>query len=384
MVNSASLSSSEANGRDTLRLWCPIPAEHNPLGPKVEEPTAAWIRRHRLDSETSDQDHMAFTAWTCRCASMFYPDAPLEQLQIAADFMAWVFAVDDYVDLPGGAGDAAKATVRLAQLVRPVEAPEAAPLDGSPLGMALAGLVSRISQCATSSQLARFADGFRRGMFCWAWQRALLDDGEEYDLNEYAALRLGASFVPAFSALCEIVHGYRIDGEELATPPTRALTEMTCWLTGLHNDVYSWAKEEASHSPDTNAVTVLARETDGDLQEALARALALSNQVMALFVRLRDHTQEQASDGLRHYLRDLGRLIAASLEYYLRMPQYRRGLKPGHQELLEQIWVDTTSADVAPGPPPALASIAWWWQQLPETSAPTTPPAQHRVRRHRC
>ncbi|WP_369166437.1 hypothetical protein AB5J49_00415 [Streptomyces sp. R28] len=376
MVDGASLSTSEANGRDMrLRLWCPVPTEHNPLGPQVEERTAAWIRRHRLDSETSDQDRLALSVWICRLASMYYTDAPLEQLQITADFNAWVFAMDDYVDLPGGARDAAKATVRLAQLVRPAEAPEAAPLDGSPLGVALADLIVRISRYATSSQLARFAEGFRRGMFCWAWQRSLLDDGEEHDLNEYATLRLGASFIPAYAALGEVVHGYRLDAEELATPPVRALTEMACLLIGLHNDVYSWPKEEASHAPDINAVKVLARETDGDLQEALARALALSNQGMALFVRLKDHTQEQASDGLRHYLRDLGRLIAGSLEYHLHMPHYRRGLKPGHQELLEQIWVDTTSADVAPGPPPALASIAWWWQQLPETAAPTTPPA---------
>jgi hypothetical protein len=87
------------------------------------------------------------------------------------------------------------------------------------------------------------------------------------------------------------------------------------------------------------------------------------------FVRLRDHTQEQASDGLRNYLRDLGRLIAACSEYHLYTPQCRRGLKPGRPELLVQIRADTTSVDVAPGPPPALASIASWWQQLPETGS---------------
>ncbi|MFJ2603710.1 hypothetical protein ACIO13_01795 [Streptomyces sp. NPDC087425] len=319
---------------------------------------------------TSDQDRLDCSVWMCRCASMIFPDAPLEQLQIIADFNAWVFAMDDYIDLPGGVGDAVQATVRLARLVRSVEAPEAAPLDGSPLGVALADVVARLSRCATPAQLARFAESFRRGMFCMAWQRSLLDDGEDHDLNEYAALRLGASFVPPYSALFEIVHGYRLDGEELATPPARALTEMTWLLIGLHNDVHTWAKEEASHAPGLSAVTVLARETDGDLREALARALALSNQIMALFVRLRDHTQEQASDGLRLYLRDLGRLIAGNLEYHLHMPHYRRGLEPGHQQLLDQIWVDPTSVDVASGPPPALASIAWWWRQLPETAAP--------------
>ncbi|WP_416968190.1 terpene synthase family protein [Streptomyces sp. 4F14] len=373
MVNSTSPSLSETDVRDTrLRLWCPIPTEHNPLGPEVEERTAAWIRRHRLDSVTSGQDRLAWSVWICRCTSMLYPDAPLERLQLAADFNAWFFAMDDYVDLPGGAGDAAKATVRLAQLVRPVEAPEAAPLDNSPLGVALADLVARLSRCATPSQLARFADSFRRGMLCVAWHRSLLDDGEQHDLNEYATLRLGASFVPPYSALYEIIHGYRLGAKELATPPARALTEMAWLLIGLHNDVHTWAKEETSHTPGINAVTVLARETDGDVQEALARALALSNQVTALFVRLRDHTQEQASDGLRHYLRDLGRLISGNVEYHLHMPHYRRGLKPGHQELLKRIWIDTTPADVAPGPPPALTSIAWWWQQLPETAAPTT------------
>ncbi|NEA98912.1 hypothetical protein [Streptomyces sp. SID13726] len=369
MVDGAFLSSREADGRDPrLRLWCPIPAEHNPLGPEVEEGTAAWIRRHRLDVETPDQDRLALSVWICRCTALLCPDAPLEQLQIAAEFNVWVNAMDDHVDLPGGARDAAKATVRLAQLVRPAEAPESAPLDGSPLGAALADVAVRLSRCATSAQLARFAERFRHGMFCWAWQRSLLEDGEEHDLNEYATLRLGATFVPVYAALCEIVHGYRLDGGELATPPVRALTEMTSWLIGLHNDVHSWAKEEASDSPDINAVTVLARETDGDLDEALTRALALSNQVMALFVRLRDHTRAQASDALRLHLRDLGRLIAGALEYHLRMPHYRRGLKPGHRELLDRIWVDTGPADVDPGPPPALASIAWWWQQLPEAS----------------
>lgn len=350
----------EHNSR--LRLWCPIPCENNPFANLIEERTTAWIYRHGLGNDAEHRDQLAQRSSIGQCASRWYPDSEVDLAQIGADFLALTFALDDFIDLPHKSGDNVSRIVRLARFTRPAEAPESPPLDDSPLGMALADILGRLSQYATSVQLARFGEACRKMFVGLVWQHSLLADGLSHDLNEYAAMRMATVFGPCYTSLAEILHGYQLGCGELATPAVRALSEMSWWLTGWHNDIYAWAKEAASGAPDINAVAVIASRNGGHIEPAMEEAVALTNQVMALFVTLRAQTQRQASDPLRLYLQDLGRLISGCMEYYKTSSRYREGIESRDSALLEKISLDNCVMQVDPGAPPPISTIAWWWK----------------------
>lgn len=345
-----------------LRLWCPIPYENHPDAQLIEERTSAWIYRHGLGNDAEHRDQLAQRTSSGQCASRWYPDSEVELTQIGADFLAFTIALDDFIDLPHKSGDGVSRIVRLARLTRPAEAPESPPLDDSPLGMALADILGRLSRYATSDQLARFGEACRKMLFGLVWQHSLLADGLGHDLNEYAALRMASVFGPCYTTLAEIMHGYRLDCGELATPTVRALSEMSWWLSGWHNDIYAWAKEAASGAPDIGAVAVIASRNGGHIERAMEEALVLVNQVMALFLTLRAQTQRHASESLRLYLRDLGRYISGCMAYFESSPRYREGVESRDAALLEMIWVDDSEMQVDPGVPPAIPTIAWWWE----------------------
>lgn len=350
----------EHNSR--LRLWCPIPCENNPFADLIEERTTAWIYHQGLGNDAEHRDQLAQRSSIGQCASRWYPDSEVDLAQIGADFLALTFALDDFIDLPHKSGDNVSRIVRLARFTRPAEAPESPPLDDSPLGMALADIFGRLSQYATSVQLARFGEACRKMFVGLVWQNSLLADDLSHDLNEYAAMRMATVFGPCYTALAEILHGYQLDCDELTTPTVRALSEMSWWLTGWHNDIYAWAKEAASGAPDINAVAVIASHNGGYVEHAMAETVALANQVMALFLTLRAQTQRQASDPLRLYLQDLGRYISGCLEYYKTSSRYREGIETRDAALLENIWLDNSEAQVDPDAPPSIPTIAWWWK----------------------
>ena len=340
---------------DVPPVWCPIPTEIHPGAAVLDERTAAWLDVHGLGMDAS-HDSLLSLAGYGTLAALWYPNLPdLEHGQIAADFCAWISALDDFLDVPGR--PVKEAVGLLNSLLRLLDAPGSPPLDDHPLSLALAELVIRMTRHASPAQLRRFATAVRTYADATIWDLA---GGIAPNLNQYTALRLHLVAGATITGLYEIVHGYRLKDEELAAPRVRALTEMSWLLSAWDNDLYSWPKELHTGVRENNLVALLAGQRGWEWGRAMSEAVHMRNNVMAHFMRLRAQVGEEASVPLRSYLHDLGMFIAGSTLCYRACPRYTHGVDAG--DLLATPPVTLTDPRGAGhGFPLALETVAWWW-----------------------
>jgi terpene synthase-like protein len=166
----------------------------------------------------------------------------------------------------------------------------------------------------------------------------------------------------------DFVDGYELPERDCQDPAVRALTEMTCVIGGIDNDLQSWSKERRLQQSGQNIIVVLAHHYGSTPESALPTAVALRNQIMDLFLRLTEQTAVRASEELHRYLDDLGHTIRGNLDWGRAVPRYTADdgheMNPAVQRHREQM----LSAAFTPGAgAPRLSelpSIAWWCSQV--------------------
>ena len=125
---------------------------------------------------------------------------------------------------------------------------------------------------------------------------------------------------------------------------------------GWDNDLLTYHKETRRGGADHNLVTVLARSEHLPTAEAVAKAAAIRDRVLCLFLRLRDQVTADASTELRRYLTGLQAWIRGHLDWGMATVRYRNPA-----DLPQSL--ARTPQDAAPDPLP-FPSITWWWEQL--------------------
>ncbi|WP_172387777.1 hypothetical protein [Streptomyces sp. MNP-20] len=345
-----------------LALWNPIAVEIHPEAEQINERANDFVLHHLIGKDDAYRDWLGRTGFG-RLAATWFPYAELERVQLAADLISgWGFVMDDLIDDPHLPRDAV--TVRLNRLLRLLDAPQCPPLDDDPLALALADARTRLVRYATPTQIRRFAWTWRLWFFGGAWERAQRALGGPQDLGQATALRLYNVGIGTSTSFCEIAGDYHLDSAELTAPAVRALTEMTWILVAWDNDIFSLPKDLTHDVAEANLTLVLARHYDEDPAKALIRAVDLRNQVMALFLRLRDRIRPGASPALALYLRDLGLQIAGYSHFWHTSSREREGVDSRYAELFPHIGVDHEADDRDPGPAPPVPAIAWWWECL--------------------
>jgi hypothetical protein len=181
-------------------------------------------------------------------------------------------------------------------------------------------------------------------------------------LDEYVTMRLHDCGGAPCTTMIDIVNGVEVLGQEMDSPPIRALTEAAWMIAAIDNERVSRAKETQGEEQVQNLIDVLMHQRKYSSEDALRDLVAMRDRMMCLFLRLRDQAMSQASPALRRYLSDLGHLIPGNIEWSLKTARYTtingtgasvtlsggRALKPADDLLV----------------PPPVAPIAWWWQQL--------------------
>ncbi|SER91973.1 hypothetical protein SAMN04487983_102514 [Streptomyces sp. yr375] len=158
--------------------------------------------------------------------------------------------------------------------------------------------------------------------------------------------------------------------EETSLPPAlreaprvRAVSHATCLLMTIGNDLFSFHRENAENTLESNIVGVLASENRTSLHTALACAVALHDCIMCLFLDLTKALEHNAGEPLKRYLAQLGHLVRGNLEYSLIVPRYNSEVTGISPALLDSIeWAEKPSARRLDAP--QIPAIAWLWDQL--------------------
>ncbi|MET8540915.1 terpene synthase family protein [Kitasatospora sp. NPDC004799] len=216
----------------------------------------------------------------------------------------------------------------------------------------------RLHDACTPTQFRRFADALKSYTTGVAWEVAGQDASVRTRLNDAVACRINAAgVVPTVTGLLA-THDLHVPDAEFHRPEVRAFTEAAGLLVALHNDVFSYAKEQADDSGDVNLLDALRAETGCELLEGAARLIGLTNRVTARAVHLRRTLAPTASPDLRRYL-DAGLDMAAgSIAFGRHCVRYRRGTS---HTPLPPVTVTHERPAGTPSGPPGIPTIDWWW-----------------------
>lgn len=261
---------------DDLVLRCPFPHRVNPHVDRARTHVTRWVRRVGLVQRAYPRKRFerADFAWF---AAVVHPTADASQLNLMADWFAWLFLVDDQLDdgrLGRSPGRAAEITRQMRSVLESDSRHLGVGPDVPTAVSSLADLWQRTAPHATPEWRQRFvahlAECLRTAAVWEAGNRVgrIIPSEETYIVNRR---HTGAIYV--CMDLIEVVE--RISVPEslyrstLFTSALDAACNVVCWT----NDVYSLAKERARGEVH-NLVFLVQHHRGLDQQTALARVRA--------------------------------------------------------------------------------------------------------------
>ncbi|MFF8842984.1 selina-4(15),7(11)-diene synthase [Streptomyces sp. NPDC015127] len=344
-------------------IFSPIPPAIHPRHADIDVQTAAWAETYRIGSEALRaklvvQDIGTFSA-------RILPEGREEVVSLLADFVLWLFGVDDghceEGELGHRPGDLAGL---LHRLIRVAQNPEAPMMQDDPLAAGLRDLRMRVDRYGTAGQTARWVDALREYFFSVVWEAAHRRAGTVPDLNDYTLMRLYDGATSVVLPMLEMGYGYELQPHERDRTAVRAAAEMASFVITWDNDIFSHHKERKTHGYYLNALRVLERQ-GMSTQQALETAIAQRDRVMCLYMRLSRQLSEQGSPQLRQYLRSLSSFIRGAQDWGISSVRYTTPDDPAN---LPPVFSDTPTDDR--NEPLDIPAIAWWWDLVPGAPSP--------------
>lgn len=344
--------------------YAPIPSAIHPHHAAVNASTAVWAEKFGIGSTELRRRLVRQDIGTF--AARILPEGQDEVVSLLADFVLWLFGVDDGYCEEGELGHRPGELAGVLQrLVRVAQNPEAPFLLDDSLANGLRNLRLRVSRYGTVGQTARWVDALREYYLSVAWEAEFRRTKTVPDLNDYTLMRLYDGATTVVFPLLEMGHEYELQSHERDQEAVRAAGEMASLIITWDNDIFSHHKESRGSGYYLNVIRVLTHEYGLSQRQALTMAIAQRDRVMVLFLRLREALLEQASPQLRQYLHSLGTFIRGSQDWGISSLRYTTPEDPAS---LPSTFRETPTD--ASDEPLDIPAISWWWNLLPPSTAP--------------
>ncbi|MBA0052762.1 terpene synthase [Streptomyces sp. AJS327] len=338
-------------------LYTPFSPAIHPHHEAVSAHTRAWAERYRIGSPALRGQLVNHDIGTF--AARILPEGREEVVEILADFVLWLFGVDDghceVSEVDGGLGP--DFVTPLGRLLRVAQAPHSAVLPEDALADGLRDLRARLDQWATPSQLARWIHALREYFYAVTWEAAHRGAGTVPTVDDYTVMRLHDGATSVVLPLLEAAYGYELPSGEGDQERVRALEEMAFFVICWDNDLFSHHKEAKSGDYYLNIVRVLEWHHGLSAHEALVTAISQRDRVLCRYLEVSAGVRATASPRLRRYLDSLDAFIRAGQDWGISSIRYTTPDDPA--ALPNTFSATPTDDDPAPLDIP---SITWWWQ----------------------
>lgn len=331
-----------------------IHPRHEYIDKQAADWAEAFIGSRDLRDKLITQDIGTF-------AARILPEGREEVVTVLANFIIWLFGVDDGYCEEGELGKRPGAlAATLSRLLRVAQNPEVPMLREDPLANGLRDLRLNLSVHATTGQVARWVDALREYFFSVVCEAQYRSQGTVPNLNDYTLMRIFDGATSVVLPLLEVGHGYELHSGERDQRWVRAAAEMASFIITWDNDIFSYHKESRGPRYYLNVLRVLEHEYRLAPEEALTVAIAQRDRVMVLFLNLCGELRQYATPQLRQYLHSLGNFIRGSQDWGISSRRYTTPEDPA--DLPSSFRDSPTDASLAPLNIPA---ISWWWGLLP-------------------
>ncbi|KAK7448143.1 hypothetical protein VKT23_013902 [Stygiomarasmius scandens] len=308
---------------DLLDNW---PFDHNPNpNDDIVQQSAKWTESYdAFDAKAQD----AFN----RCnfgyfSSLAYSRASGLHYRVACDLMNLFFVFDELSDEASGDVAAQQA----ADIMNALRHPDIIPTEGdSILGAMTRDFWRRTLRCASKSSAERFIRNFDEYTDAVRQQAVEREAGIQRNLKEYYSLRRGTIGVrPSFDYF---LISEDIPDEVLLQPRIEKLILAAIDMTILANDIYSYNKEQAVGDDIHNIVSVIMREENFTVQQAM-------DYVGNIYIGVRDNFlenyrnlpvyDEPINSLLRQYCWGMGQWVTTNIKWSFKSERYfgKEGLR---------------------------------------------------------
>jgi len=270
------------------RLYCPFVSAINQHAKVAKQHTDQWVVQFGLFKGAHFKKYQDDNYGGL--AARFYPTADIEQLCIAMDFYALLFAIDDQLDNQLEKATLIQKEESLLHFMNAVtsitkEKKTYTPESDSPLLAALSDLWHRLTQKNHKEALAVFAKSLEDLFAAALWEFQNADNNRLPGLEQYLQLRqyLGAARVA--TDLITLVEQIHLPMQVMQHNAVQAITEACCNIICIANDLFS-LKKELGHGDEHNLVLVLKNERAITLEKAIIQAVDIHNAETEKFASL--------------------------------------------------------------------------------------------------
>lgn len=297
----------------------------SPHAQAVEQHVIGWVEHYQLIP------NQALRARTIRArygwlAARCYPSAPLDLLKTIADFIAWLFLVDDLLfDWAEHLSPRTVAHITAIIDVLDLNDTQVHPGFGE---RALLDVCQRLRGQMDAEHFEHFAHGTRMVFASTALLILGRLNGEQMALRQYGCARRHGSGVAPCIALLDSATAAPLKSEVRFCPQVQQLKESANTIISLINDIFSVSSELKQPGHSANIVMLLAGQQHS-LQEGIELSANKVRIEIERFTKLSEQLLDPASPALNHYIQ--------GLKYWL----------SGHQRWLENDTAryDSTSFD---------------------------------------
>ncbi|KAJ3551248.1 hypothetical protein NM688_g4813 [Phlebia brevispora] len=291
-----------------LHAICQWKTYLNPYQAEATAASSAWVLSYDVFKNSAIKKKREFfvdRGSELLCAYV-YPDAGLEQLRTACDFVNLLFTVDEISDEQNGAG-AAKTGHSVIKTLQ-----DNAYDDGTILCQMTQDFKKRLLPISGTDTLGRFIERTASYVRAVEIEAKYREEGTVLDSKSYDILRRENSATRCCLELIGYMTGAHLPDVIFEHPTFQkmhfAATDMVTWS----NDVYSYDMEQAMGHLTNNILTVLQREHGVSLQEASTLVRAHWEELYKNF--------EAAKQELPSFGKEMDDIVArhvAAMEYWV-------------------------------------------------------------------
>ncbi|MBP2168179.1 germacradienol/geosmin synthase [Erwinia toletana] len=303
---------------DLAEFYIPFTTRLNRHQQIATQNALAWLQVTALVDAENDRDRLQQFVTFGDLAARTYPDVGAAELEQIINWINWLFILDDQVDEPGGQS-AADDTLAMLEHLRQLIKADAQVTARTTLETAWEILWQKLAAGMGQHAQQRFLLTVDQYLVSLQQEIAMTAEGYIPDLLTFAEIRRNTGAVKTTLSINEYAWHKELPPGFFESDLNRVLTDVTCDVTGMTNDIWSYAKE-IDHPSSNSYVVIFAHHMGCDISSAMV----MVNHLITSRVKCFLHARTQLSAFLyKLHLSAVDRKIV--LRYIAGMEHWMRG-----------------------------------------------------------
>ncbi|MEH2156822.1 terpene synthase family protein [Nostoc sp.] len=292
----------------------------SPYADEIQINTFQWASNYGMMTESLKKTPSGFLA------SRTYPKASKDTLQIVADWLAWLFLLDDEVDNANLGQESDQLYILHSQLLSILRGNSPTPQDWA-IAHLLANWRDRVSCYVSKDWMERYSSMVALYLEANRWEARNRKLGIVPDVEDYIAMRsFSGAMYPCF-ALMEITEGIELPFYIVQSGVGESLQQLACNIVCWSNDIFSYSKER-KYQDVHNLVYVLHKHKNINLQSAFTQVKTMHdeevNKFKQLLLELPVYKSPQIEENFLLFIKGLQYWITGNRDWSIGNPRYEQ------------------------------------------------------------